>query len=76
MSATRRDEVHGSEPPSTESSLLELIAVISEVTEDEHEIVSVVLHMLASGRVLGRKGAARRGPPEDLVRSARNGSRD
>ncbi len=32
-------------------TLLELVKAISEVTEDETEVVATVLHMLRSGRV-------------------------
>lgn len=32
------------------TTLLELVRAISEVTDDEREVVATVLHMLASGR--------------------------
>jgi hypothetical protein len=32
------------------TTLLELVRAISEVTDDEREIVATVLHMLASGQ--------------------------
>jgi hypothetical protein len=32
-------------------TLLELVRVLSEITDDEHEIVATVLHMLSSGSV-------------------------
>jgi len=31
------------------TTLLELVRAISEVTDDEHEVVATVLHMLANG---------------------------
>lgn len=32
-------------------TLLELVEVIAEVTDDDREVVATVLHMLASGRI-------------------------
>jgi len=34
-----------------EFTLLELVEAVSEVTQDEREIVAAVMHMLSSGRV-------------------------
>lgn len=34
-----------------ETTLLDLVHVIGEVTEDEREVVATVLHLLRSGRV-------------------------
>ena len=40
------------EPPEPEPvTLLELVDAVSDVTEDEQEIVATVLHMLRSGAV-------------------------
>ena len=32
-------------------TLLELVSVLSEITDDEHEVVATVIHMLCSGSV-------------------------
>ena len=32
-------------------TLLELVRVLSEITDDEHEVVATVIHMLCSGSV-------------------------
>jgi hypothetical protein len=32
-------------------TLLELVRVLSEITDDEHEVVATVLHMLSTGSV-------------------------
>ena len=32
-------------------TLLELVQVLSEITDDEHEVVATVIHMLCSGSV-------------------------
>jgi predicted nucleic-acid-binding protein len=37
--------------PVVETTLLELVRVVSEVTEDDREVVSTVMEMLRSGRV-------------------------
>ena len=37
--------------PVVETTLLELVRVVSEVTEDDREVVSTVMEMLQSGRV-------------------------
>ena len=34
-----------------DATLLELVQAVAEVTEDEHEVVATVLHLLRSGRV-------------------------
>ena len=39
------------ELPVVETTLLELVRVVSEVTEDDREVVATVLEMLRSGRV-------------------------
>jgi hypothetical protein len=47
-----RDDAKASGRPGCDDyTLLELIEAISEVTEDDREVVATVLHMLASGRV-------------------------
>ena len=43
------EPVQDSEPISI--TLLELVKAISEVTDDEQEVVATVMHMLRSGRV-------------------------
>jgi hypothetical protein len=47
-------------------TLLELVRVLSEITEDEHEVVATVIHMLCSGsvRLIGNFRDSR---PEDWV---------
>ena len=47
-------------------TLLELVRVLSEITDDEHEVVATVIHMLCSGsvRLIGNFRDAR---PEDWV---------
>ncbi len=42
---------HADSEEGRQFTLLELVRVISEVTEDEEEIVATVLHMLRSGSV-------------------------
>ena len=37
--------------PVVETTLLELVRVVSEVTEDDREVVTTVMEMLRSGRV-------------------------
>jgi hypothetical protein len=37
--------------PVVETTLLELVRVVSEVTEDDREVVATVMEMLRSGRV-------------------------
>jgi hypothetical protein len=37
--------------PVVETTLLELVRVVSEVTEDDREVVSTVMEMVQSGRV-------------------------
>ena len=32
-------------------TLLELVRVLSEITDDEHEVVATVIHMINSGQV-------------------------
>ncbi|MEN8182356.1 MAG: hypothetical protein ABFS46_07455 [Myxococcota bacterium] len=39
------------EVPVIETTLLELVRVVSEVTEDDREVVTTVMEMLRSGRV-------------------------
>lgn len=34
-----------------ETTLLDLVAVVGEVTDDEREVVATVLHLLRTGRV-------------------------
>ena len=36
---------------SVETTLLELVRVVSEITDDDAEVVSTILHMLRSGHV-------------------------
>lgn len=47
-------------------TLLELVRVLSEITDDEHEVVATVIHMLCSGsvRLVGNFRGAR---PEDWL---------
>jgi len=47
-------------------TLLELVRVLSEITDDEHEVVATVIHMLCSGsvRLIGNFRDSR---PEDWV---------
>jgi hypothetical protein len=47
-------------------TLLELVRVLSEITEDENEVVATVIHMICSGsvRLLGNFRDSR---PEDWV---------
>ena len=49
MTAAHSIPVRGSEPQPT--TLLELVRSISQVTDDEREVVATVLEMLRSGRV-------------------------
>jgi hypothetical protein len=37
--------------PVVETTLLELVRVVSEVTEDDREVVTTVMEMVQSGRV-------------------------
>jgi hypothetical protein len=41
----------GHSRPAVRFTLLELVRVVSEVTDDETEVVATVQHLLASGRV-------------------------
>jgi hypothetical protein len=58
-------------PPDGQESravtLLELVTAVSEVTEDDREVVATVLEMLRSGRV-HLCGSFRGHPIEDLTR--------
>jgi hypothetical protein len=47
-------------------TLLELVRVLSEITDDEHEVVATAIHMICSGsvRLIGNFRNAR---PEDWV---------
>jgi hypothetical protein len=47
-------------------TLLELVRVLSEITDDEHEVVATAIHMICSGsvRLIGNFRDAR---PEDWV---------
>jgi hypothetical protein len=47
-------------------TLLELVRVLSEITDDEHEVVATVIHMLCSGsvRLIGNFRDSR---PQDWV---------
>ena len=47
-------------------TLLELVRVLSEITDDEHEVVATAIHMLCSGsvRLIGNFRDSR---PEDWV---------
>jgi len=58
-------EKAAAQPPPRETTLLELVRTISEVTNDEREVVATVLHMLDSGRVR-LCGNFRGAPIEDL----------
>ncbi len=49
MTAAHSIPARESEPQPT--TLLELVRSISQVTDDEREIVATVLHLLRSGRV-------------------------
>lgn len=40
-----------SQAPPRETTLLELVRAIGDVTDDEREVVATVMHMLDSGRV-------------------------
>ena len=44
-------EKTAAQPPARETTLLELVRVIGEVTNDEREVVAAVMHMLDSGHV-------------------------
>ena len=44
-------EKAAAQPTPRETTLLELVRTISEVTNDEREVVATVMHMLDSGRV-------------------------
>jgi len=62
--AVRLEPIAPTEPhPCT---LLELVRVLSEITDDENEVVATVIHMLCSGsvRLIGNFRDAR---PEDWV---------
>lgn len=47
------------------TTLLELVCVIGEVTDDDREVVATVLHMLESGRIR-LTGNFRNALPDDL----------
>ena len=53
-----------------ETTLLEVVRVLGEITTDEHEIVATVLWMLSSGRIK-LTGNFRDCPIEDFLSSAR-----
>ena len=38
-------------PEPRQTTLLELVRAVSEVTDDDHEVVATVLHMLKTGTV-------------------------
>ena len=66
MSAARplkRSSLETEAPRST--TLLELVRAIGEVTDDDHEVVATVLHLLKSGRVR-LIGNFRNAHPDDL----------
>lgn len=46
-----RSESRPADRETLEVTLLELVTAISEVTEDDREVVATVLHLLRSGRV-------------------------
>ncbi len=41
----------GAGDPTVETTLLELVRAISEVTDDDQEVVATISHLLRSGRV-------------------------
>jgi hypothetical protein len=47
-------------------TLLELVRVLSEITDDEHEVVATAIHMICSGSVR-LIGNFRDFPPSDWV---------
>jgi hypothetical protein len=49
MTATLRAAKGGEAPP--ETTLAQLISVLSELTDDENEIVGTLLHMVEQGSV-------------------------
>lgn len=49
----------------SETTLLELVGAVSELTDDEGEVVATVLHMIQSGRVR-LCGNFRNCPPSDF----------
>jgi len=53
LAATRMPQPHTSivRDDPVETTLLDLVQVIGEVTEDEREVVATVLHLLRDGRV-------------------------
>ena len=48
--ATRLDE-SSEDRISVQTTLLDLVRAVSEITEDDAEVVSTIIHMLRSGRV-------------------------
>ena len=50
MSAAN-ERMHKASLPAVETTLLELVRAVSEITSDDREVVATVMEMLRSGRV-------------------------
>ncbi|HEY8155530.1 MAG TPA: hypothetical protein VII72_15495 [Myxococcota bacterium] len=66
MSSAAVSQQRSAYPEPHPCTLLELVRVLSEITDDEHEVVATVIHMLCSGsvRLIGNFRDSR---PEDWV---------